>query len=54
MDKLSGAVDNKLNQQAQPGDGVERAADGDANQGLSFHSTLKAFHPLFFPISRRK
>jgi len=34
MDKIGGAVDNKLNQQAQPGDGVERTADNDANQGL--------------------
>jgi hypothetical protein len=39
MDKLSGAVDNKLNQDAQPGDGVERTADNDANQGSSSSSS---------------
>jgi hypothetical protein len=40
MDKLSGAVDNKLNQESQPGDGVERTADADANQGLPLYSLV--------------
>lgn len=40
VDKLSGAVDEKLNQESQPGDGVERAADGDVNQGLFHYSRL--------------
>ena len=31
LDKAEGAVDGKLNQDAQPGDSVERGADSDAN-----------------------
>lgn len=43
MDKVEGAADNKLNQDAQPGDSVERSADSDVNNGtfqplMPFHS----------------
>ncbi|KAJ7721515.1 hypothetical protein B0H16DRAFT_1738252 [Mycena metata] len=34
MDKVEGAAENKLGQEAQPGDGVERTADNDVNQGI--------------------
>lgn len=50
MDKLSGAVDNKLSQDAQPGDGVERTADSDANQGSSSSSSF--FNPFDFSCSQ--
>ena len=33
VDKIEGAAENKLGQDAQPGDGIERTADNDANQG---------------------
>lgn len=42
MDKVEGVADNKLNQDAQPGDSVERTADSDVNNGT--------FQPLL-PVS---
>ncbi|KAJ7676363.1 hypothetical protein B0H17DRAFT_1139932 [Mycena rosella] len=34
VDKVEGAAENKLGQDAQPGDGIERTADNDINQGV--------------------
>lgn len=34
VDKVKGFADNKLNQKAQPGDGVERSADSGVNPKL--------------------
>ncbi|KAJ6548555.1 hypothetical protein B0H19DRAFT_1265369 [Mycena capillaripes] len=34
VDKIEGAAENKLGQDAQPGDGIERTADNDVNQGV--------------------
>ncbi|KAF7342829.1 hypothetical protein MSAN_01998900 [Mycena sanguinolenta] len=34
VDKIEGAAENKLGQEAQPGDGVERTADNEVNQGV--------------------
>ena len=35
MDKAKGALDNKLNKDAQPGNQVEAGADGAANNSTS-------------------
>ncbi|KAJ7143920.1 hypothetical protein C8R44DRAFT_864933 [Mycena epipterygia] len=32
VDKVEGMAENKLGQDAQPGDGIERTADNDVNQ----------------------
>jgi len=42
LDKAKGMADNKLNQESQPGDGVERSADSGVNNGIS---------PSLFPLS---
>ncbi|KAJ6459625.1 hypothetical protein C8R45DRAFT_1109489 [Mycena sanguinolenta] len=34
VNKVEGAAENKLGQDAQPGDGVERTADNAVNQGV--------------------
>jgi hypothetical protein len=33
VDKVEGMAENKLGQDAQPGDSIERTADNDVNQG---------------------
>ncbi|KAK4546810.1 hypothetical protein LTR36_001542 [Oleoguttula mirabilis] len=35
MDKAQDAVGNKMDKDAQPGDGVEKTADNDANQQIN-------------------
>ena len=40
LDKIQGAVGNKLNQKSQPGNNVERTADTDVNS-----STVSDSHP---------
>jgi hypothetical protein len=34
LDKAKGMADNKLNQDARPGDSVERSADSGVNNGM--------------------
>jgi len=47
MDKIGQKADSALNNQAQPGDSVERTADSDINSGmLSVLCTLPNGRPL--------
>ena len=45
MDKVKGAVGNDADKQAQPGDGVEKKADGAANNGKSQYSLHRRIDP---------
>lgn len=53
MDKAKGALDNKLNKDAQPGDAVEGRADGATNDSRSTHSTTVLNHHDLVMLGQR-
>lgn len=46
MDKVEGAVENNANQDAQPGNSVEKEADSYANNGKHGSSSHNLWHSL--------